>query len=283
MGRRRTQCTPCPARRKQTQQQHEQQRQQRQQNKQQQQQHQKPEPQQQQRQYCCTSSPAIMDVSLNETPFGEHWDRWLTMPAERTVGGSDLFEGPPLDGPLETSYCKICDLIRPARSHHCRRCNSCILRMDHHCPWIHNCVGFRNQGHFNRLIFYAATLCTVTLVLIAMRLYSLAATILATGSTADISHGAVVVTSINLTVLIPLTSIICMMAYNQLRLLLRNVTTIEDQDIQDDMLMQVPPSLPYDLGWLDNIKEILGQRTLFWWMPQQMDGDGYSFRRRFST
>nr|KAJ3421989.1 ADP/ATP carrier protein [Polyrhizophydium stewartii] len=159
------------------------------------------------------------------------------------------------------------------------RCNRCILRMDHHCPWVYNCIGYHNQGHFARLIIGTAMLTAMSLGMIFARLASLVMSLQVDDlPDPQVNEAAIIVTGINVTVLVPLASIMCMLAYNQTKLLLRNVTTIEDLDLQDDILMGVGSHNPYDLGWVENVKAVLGPRPLLWWMPQKMEGDGYRFR-----
>nr|XP_002119544.1 palmitoyltransferase ZDHHC16 [Ciona intestinalis] len=57
---------------------------------------------------------------------------------------------PPMDisGVPVTSLCKKCILPKPPRTHHCSVCKNCRLKMDHHCPWLNNCVGHFNHRYF---------------------------------------------------------------------------------------------------------------------------------------
>ncbi|KAL2916402.1 Palmitoyltransferase [Polyrhizophydium stewartii] len=194
----------------------------------------------------------------------------------KRVDWIELFEGPSEE--MRNRYCRCGDA---GPGHLLPRCNRCILRMDHHCPWVYNCIGYHNQGHFARLIIGTAMLTAMSLGMIFARLASLVMSLQVDDlPDPQVNEAAIIVTGINVTVLVPLASIMCMLAYNQTKLLLRNVTTIEDLDLQDDILMGVGSHNPYDLGWVENVKAVLGPRPLLWWMPQKMEGDGYRFRVR---
>jgi len=46
------------------------------------------------------------------------------------------------------SYCHVCRLNAPPRSHHCPVCEVCVLKRDHHCIFTGNCIGFYNHRYF---------------------------------------------------------------------------------------------------------------------------------------
>ncbi|KAJ3367299.1 Palmitoyltransferase [Kappamyces sp. JEL0680] len=177
----------------------------------------------------------------------------------------------------ESSYCRTCDFCRPNRSHHCRRCNVCIKRMDHHCVWIGNCVGFYNQGHFVRLVVYATAQCYNALLLLAARLNSgLAETAV------ELTTLQVLTLTVAIVLLIPTTTILSFLTYNQLKMLLVNRTTIEDREFLDDKQMGLDPDTKYDVGVVENISQVLGHNRYLWWLPQPMSckGDGVVFATR---
>lgn len=75
-----------------------------------------------------------------------------------TISPSDSFYKKALEvaaGGSEPSseYCRICKVMKPARSKHCRDCNVCTERFDHHCYWIANCVAKRNHRRFFLMVF----------------------------------------------------------------------------------------------------------------------------------
>jgi hypothetical protein len=68
------------------------------------------------------------------------------------------------------------------------------------------------------------------------------------------------------------------LSYNQFVMLIKNQTTIESLEFDEDGEMGLPerPN-PYDEGIIANVSKVLGPRILFWVIPQQMVGDGLSF------
>ncbi|KAM5180820.1 LOW QUALITY PROTEIN: palmitoyltransferase ZDHHC23 [Mantella aurantiaca] len=91
---------------------------------------------------------------LSSAPSGgspRHQDNLLTG-AKHDPG---YFSSAPAEGSprqQDNQRCKVCQLMRPARSGHCRMCGSCVLRLDHHCVWIDNCIGSGNHKSFIALL-----------------------------------------------------------------------------------------------------------------------------------
>lgn len=52
------------------------------------------------------------------------------------------------------SYCHVCQLNTPSRSHHCTVCDVCVIKRDHHCIFTGNCVGFLNHRYFFVMAVY---------------------------------------------------------------------------------------------------------------------------------
>jgi hypothetical protein len=174
----------------------------------------------------------------------------------------------------ESRYCKVCDFCRPERAHHCRKCNMCIKRMCHHCEWIGNCVGYGNQGHFARLVFYTSAFCVFTIyIIVSYLMWGI--------FQADFDFTAleILVYGSLLVLLIPFSAIITFLAWNQLGMLLRNRTTIEELEFQEDRETGLDPQSKYDLGWVFNVSSILGSNPYLWWMPQRMESNGIQYKR----
>ncbi|XP_048406632.1 palmitoyltransferase ZDHHC6 [Stegostoma tigrinum] len=79
------------------------------------------------------------------------------------------------DNPQDTMYlqdCRICQGYKAPRSHHCRKCNRCVMKMDHHCPWINNCCGNLNHGYFTSFLLLAPLGCIHASVILIMTMYT---------------------------------------------------------------------------------------------------------------
>eukprot|EP00039_Didymoeca_costata_P025868 m.14449 g.14449 ORF g.14449 m.14449 type:complete len:309 (-) comp5097_c0_seq1:1569-2495(-) len=70
----------------------------------------------------------------------------------------------------EKTFCKKCEMYRPARAHHCSTCNACVEMMDHHCPWVNNCVGLYNRKYFLLFVMYTFQYCASVIFLIVHRI-----------------------------------------------------------------------------------------------------------------
>ena len=75
--------------------------------------------------------------------------------------------------------------------------------------------------------------------------------------------------SLSILLLIPLTSILLFLGYNQTLLLINDQTTIERLELEEDkeMGLEVVMSGKYDKGCVRNTSEILGNDILWWWYP----------------
>ena len=70
------------------------------------------------------------------------------------------------------SICKICNEIKPLRTHHCSICGSCVFKMDHHCPWINNCIGQNNHRYFLLFLVHVFLYSIFSTVIILLILFN---------------------------------------------------------------------------------------------------------------
>mmetsp|Transcript_80274 Transcript_80274/g.239059 ORF Transcript_80274/g.239059 Transcript_80274/m.239059 type:complete len:368 (-) Transcript_80274:94-1197(-) len=165
-------------------------------------------------------------------------------------------------------HCKWCAKYKPDRCHHCRVCRVCILKMDHHCPWIYNCVGFRNHKYFFLFIFYVAVDCNVI-----------------TWTMLDSVRNSVDSNTPFMTMFFllfgeTLAAFIGMMVTAfwafHVWLMMKSMTTIEF--CEKSMKNAGYESSVYDLGFLGNIRAVLGDYTILWLLPcSPPSGPGLDF------
>lgn len=179
-----------------------------------------------------------------------------------TVNTSPGSPFPLIDGSLNN--CHLCCTPKPERTHHCSKCCKCILRMDHHCIWLDTCIGFYNIGHFTRFLLFVSCLSSWTLLRILYNLF--------TNSQCTLVE--IVVQAVNTVILVPFTSIIFMMTWNQAYNLCRNYTVIE---ALDESLYNA-----FDLGLKYNLNETLGHYLVGWILPLKPRGNGFEFKKKIN-
>ncbi|GAA6052390.1 hypothetical protein JCM3770_000219 [Rhodotorula araucariae] len=173
-------------------------------------------------------------------------------------------------------YCRSCRAYKPPRAHHCRQCKRCVLKMDHHCPWVNNCVGHHNYGHFVRFLFFVDVACAYHLWMISTRAFhSLAFSV-------DPSTFQIVMLVLNYTACIPVLLAVGVFSLYHLWSVLVNTTTIEGWEKDKAASLKRRGKIreyryPYHLGYLANVRAILGRNPLLWCWPQRAPGDGLSY------
>ncbi|BGP38603.1 Palmitoyltransferase [Rhodotorula kratochvilovae] len=173
-------------------------------------------------------------------------------------------------------YCRTCRAYKPPRAHHCRQCQRCVLKMDHHCPWVNNCVGHHNYGHFVRFLFFVDVACTYHLWMISTRAFhSLAFSV-------DPSTFQIVMLVLNYTACVPVIIAVGVFSLYHLWSVLVNTTTIEGWEKDKAASLKRRGKIreyryPYHLGYLSNIRAVLGRNPLLWCWPQRAVGDGLSY------
>jgi hypothetical protein len=67
--------------------------------------------------------------------------------------------------------CNKCrDNYKPPRAHHDSVTGRCIIKFDHYCPWINNAVGALNHKFFSLFLFYTASTCLLSILLLFLQM-----------------------------------------------------------------------------------------------------------------
>jgi len=194
---------------------------------------------------------------------------------EWRMGGASDSSSLPLTREVKLSgerrHCKWCLKYKPDRCHHCRLCKSCVLRMDHHCPWIMNCVGWRNHKFFFLLVVYAMLTCVFVF-----------ATEVATVQESmdkDMPNSNRFLLVLGLTLSVIMGTLLILFLMFHTWLMLNGMTTIEHCERRS--AEQVDAGSPYDQGLYGNLKDVLGPRPIFWFLPfDPPEGDGITYKKK---
>ncbi|KAL8428195.1 hypothetical protein Efla_005297 [Eimeria flavescens] len=108
--------------------------------------------------YRCTAADPVDPLAFTSGPWAAA-DR----ETEGREGGS-RGDSRGSAAPLASRSCSVCGGVQE-RSKHCRSCNKCIDVFDHHCIWINNCVGKANYRAFVCMLFAAAVLLSMGIVM----------------------------------------------------------------------------------------------------------------------
>ncbi|BEI81673.1 hypothetical protein CcaverHIS002_0208330 [Cutaneotrichosporon cavernicola] len=174
-------------------------------------------------------------------------------------------------------YCKMCDHFKPPRAHHCRQCKTCVLKLDHHCPWIANCVGFYNHGHFIRFLLWVDIATTFHLVLMAGKVYEFVKEPWMEPTLTEL-----LMMVFNFAACVPVWLCVGMFSIYHVWLVSSNTTTIErwEKDKVSTLVRRgkiTAIRFPYNVGFMGNMRSVLGPRWYTWLWPQQMQGTGLSY------
>jgi len=172
---------------------------------------------------------------------------------------------PPEAGP-NAKWCHKTKSYKPDRSHYCRVQGCLVLRMDHHCPWLGNTIGFGNHKHFISFLTYTSIACI---------LFSICSVHLLLSSVLPPSSALFLLESSGIAVL--LASVMTPFFVFHMWLLMKNLTTIEYCESRHAAVGGDGQS-KYDVGTINNIKQILGDNPLLWFVPVgRPGGDGFTF------
>jgi len=172
-------------------------------------------------------------------------------------------------------HCKWCGKYKPDRCHHCRVCKTCVLKMDHHCPWIYNCVGFHNYKFFYLLLLYSGLDCHFIV-------FTMAESVKQCVDDPSTHFAIMVFTLFGESLAFFLAVLITMFFGFHNWLMIKAMTTIEfcEKNLpkKEGDRKGGHESSMYDLGFIGNIKVILGENVLLWFFPcSRPRGDGLNF------
>ena len=181
-------------------------------------------------------------------------------------------------------YCPFCQLNSPPRSFHCHVCDTCILKRDHHCIFGGRCVGYKNYRYYIMMVvflwlgavyanvyhfeyvhdvaggFKMATFFTMFMPFVMLIL----------GYSSGYQFYVLFIAGVSVFSLLLFTGLL----YLQARLIIKGQVTYERKRGITE----------YDLGLLENMKDILGEKWYIAWLspfiPSPLPGDGVVFRRQ---
>ncbi|KAH8039138.1 hypothetical protein HPB51_005314 [Rhipicephalus microplus] len=170
-----------------------------------------------------------------------------------------------LDGAV--SYCEVCERIKPDRAHHCSVCRRCVLKMDHHCPWFNNCVCFSTYKAFLLTNMYVILLCTYTLFTAGSYFHQV-----------PWNHWRITEPAVQVSTMV-IVSVAFFFSvgpffFFHLTLVAFNRTTLES--LRRPQFVDKGDT--FDIGFHNNVVEVLGHSWLLWLFPVHTSlGDGSRF------
>lgn len=181
-------------------------------------------------------------------------------------------------------YCPFCQQNSPPRSFHCHICDTCILKRDHHCIFGGRCVGYKNYRYYIMMVVFLwigavyANIYHFEFVLNIAGGFKMATfftmfmpfIMLICGYATGYQFYVLFIAGVSVFSLLLFTGLL----YLQIRIITKGQTTYERKRSVRE----------YDLGFIENIKDILGKRWYIAWIspfiPSPLPGDGVVFRRR---
>lgn len=242
---------------------------------------------------CCCLGPRV-DIAAERRRVSWYRDNM----SAKSKASTDVFPD------VEWTDCKHCGISRPPRCHHCSVCNRCILRFDHHCVWLNNCIGQNNYRSFLLTIFFLTTACWYGVAMLWLPFYEPLKEQVSkhgwhflyenkTGFLNLPPPGTLLVqifsdgleTEVVIKLVFPLLfSVgllqIVFLSYH-IRYLLMARTTLEYKILLERQYQALVerneiysiPHNPFDHGWINNVKDVLGPIPLLALFPVSVAGD----------
>jgi len=182
--------------------------------------------------------------------------------------------------------CTICECPSPPRAWHCNTCGICILKRDHHCIFTGCCIGYHNHRYFIMFLWYlffgaAYAFCYSNFFIwnripfeFPMSIFKIIfpVAILFFGFDNSINQFYLLI-YVMTAVGTLYTGVLCIYHFN---LVLKGIVSNESNK----------KDFTYNVGWKDNIKEVLGERWYLTWLvpyiKSQLPNDGISWDHLYS-
>ncbi|KAI3637373.1 hypothetical protein MIR68_004022 [Amoeboaphelidium protococcarum] len=233
-------------------------------------------------------SPITKNVSANDSQSKQDNDQ----DNDDDVALQHLVNQKQQQDQIKDRYCHRCRNYKPPRAHHCSTCRRCVLKMDHDCVWINNCVGFHNQAHFYRFLVYVVVTCSFLWWSIMywfydqLNEYAKVAHLVRSGVRENpVNMVSLFLACIDIFMISLVLLMVGMLWIYQTWYICTNTTTLEtfEKDRVGNLVQRkkIPHyHFPYNVGLIENIRQVLGDNTLLWFYPFQgvnRKYDGLSF------
>ncbi|KAJ9451615.1 putative ZDHHC-type palmitoyltransferase 4 [Diplonema papillatum] len=184
-----------------------------------------------------------------------------------------------------TLWCHHSDRPKPPRAHYCHVSGQLILKMDHFCPWVGQCVGHYNHRYF--LLFLLYLWFSTGYACLCIGLHWLGVLVNPKADEAMLASESHVINLCFIVCIALVVAISCFLFWSGF-LALSNQTTIEwlgnRQRAADAARQGKVFRNPFDMGIVDNLREVFGPRKRVFEMmlpcTEPLPSDGHHWRTR---